>query len=133
MNEPPPEGWPAYWKAKVATELAEAWATHARICSGLDGALLRVAQHHHPIPGRKELYCAGCELEYRDAIGDWPCPTWALIVDTPPAPDPAEAMALLGELVAWNDGPVQTANVGQYHNLWARARALVEEQGRMKR
>ena len=127
MNEPPPEGWPAYWKARVAVELAEARATHARVCSGLGGALLKVAQHHYPVPGTKSLYCAGCELDFRDAVGDWPCPTWALIADTPPAPDPAEVLAVLGELVALKDGPRDEHYRASKDDAWDRARALVAE------
>jgi hypothetical protein len=77
----PPEGWRAYWKNKVANDLAGAQTTHAWICARLDGTLLKVAQHHHPIPGSKSLYCDGCDLEWEDAIGAWPCPTWKLIED----------------------------------------------------
>lgn len=176
MSETPPEGWPAYWKHKVATDLAEAQSAHARICSGLNGALLKVAQHHYPTPGTKSLYCAGCELEYRDAVGDWPCLTWALIVDTPPAPDrdalwgliaelrsrmlgepngpakmrgieaieraldtppapnPAEALALLGERVRIydEDGRGIPASHADEADWTRRARALLEEQGRIE-
>ena len=65
--------------------------------------------------GLPEVECPSCGATIR-----------ARMADTPPAPDPTEAMAVLGELVAWWDkgkepGAVRIAP----RAMWDRARALV--------